>query len=141
MRISCNFGSGTESQCDCEGYAGKSPMNAKSKCTSCGHSGKYHDDIAVTKHTPTPFQTDKTTGMIVLDSAGRVVVNCAGIAEDFKGAKILASFIVKAVNCHEELLEALKQWPYAESLEDGSKRDIAFEVARNMTQAAIEKAE
>ena len=64
----------------------------------------------VAQHTPGPWHYQQNTDAythIVRDSEERYVCGCS---QDSKGnAKANAAFIVRACNCHEELLQALQE--------------------------------
>lgn len=66
------------------------------------------------KHSPIPWHIGLKPGPYVYGSSGEEIADCRGIVledEDIGTPenKANAAFIVKAVNCHEELLATLKE--------------------------------
>ena len=65
------------------------------------------------QHTPTPWTTD---GVAIWNEIGNVVAASVSTADtrlyhtktDYKQASVNAAFLVRAVNAHEELLDAVK---------------------------------
>lgn len=65
-------------------------------------------------HTPTPWVYDKRNGEILGDDAGQYVIRDLRVDADVLAVRQQndASFIVRAVNSHEALLEIVKELRY-----------------------------
>lgn len=102
----------------------------KTKTKHTGNSDCMHDDcngmycigikgetMTTQPHTPTPWHTGKTlvsykdpmfSHTAIVNKADTLrIANVAGVGD--ADSKANAAFIVKAVNCHEELVEALQR--------------------------------
>lgn len=88
------------------------------------------------QHTPTPWNYDEFTGFITEDSSGDGMVVAHVTA--FPGTNATGEFIVKAVNCHEELLAIVKEIYANEN--DITRRKHSDEMRFRMEEA-ITKAE
>lgn len=61
------------------------------------------------QHTPTPWHLDDMEqGIIVADGNGYSIVDCRSGKLDEEDHAANAAFIVRAVNCHEELIETIR---------------------------------
>ena len=62
-------------------------------------------------HTPTPWRISSVTSRYIESHDGEIIGTAypETMMDDYPVACANAAFIVKAVNCHEELLEACKQ--------------------------------
>lgn len=99
------------------------------------------------KHTPGPWKSDEMAEDMALfhitgpDGRRVASVDCrTTFMEDVDEAAANAAFIVRAVNCHEELLAALKSMVSAFHPTQGGS-DIYCDAATNAARAAIAKAE
>jgi len=101
-----------------------------------------------TKHTPLPWETthdlnDTFNTQIWNSGTETLIADCDMLnGQSAKTSQANAAFIVKAVNCHYELLEALKMVRDAD--EDCKKDGLprwCTDIARAKIDAAIAKAE
>ena len=87
-------------------------MNAKTRKCDCeiGEGGYICEKHDKPQHTPTPWHQVDNTGALVIDLNGNVMAHCAVQDElPMTERQANAAFIVRAVNSHEELIEALKE--------------------------------
>lgn len=76
-------------------------------CLKCGEAGRCRCQHKPTAHTPTPWEVHKDDEVYVTDKQGRVILNQVP-AFNGRTAEDQAAFIVRAVNSHEELIQAVK---------------------------------
>ena len=88
-------------------------------------------------HTPTPWQVANGSPLLI-GCDGFWIAGMMGLQGEIGEAN--ARFIVRAVNCHDQLVEALENYMFAEEIDDEGVRQAELAVARQDACAALAKA-